>query len=213
MTMLGLSREESRDFDRHAAAKERTAHRSDWFTTATGRLCFILSPEESAIDIVDIAIGLSRICRFGGHLRPDVSFYSVAQHCVLVSYLVPPELALRALLRDASEAYLGDVIRPLKCVVGPIYKPLEQRWEREIGRRFHLGDALVHMHPAVKRADNIALETERRDLCAPNARPDSSVRPHPDRIVPLSPFDAREAFLVRFAELYETKYDPRSYVP
>jgi len=213
MTLLDLSPAESREMDRLAAVKERTAHRSDWFQTATGRLCFVMSPELSSIDIVDIAIALSRICRFGGHLRPEVPHYSVAQHSVFVSYLVPPELALRALLHDAAEAYLGDAIRPLKNVIGPIYKPLEHEWEREIGRRFHLGDALRHMHPAIKRADSIALETERRDLCAHNARWEHAVQPHPDRIVPLSAFDARELFMLRFSDLYDARLPAKAYVP
>jgi 5'-deoxynucleotidase YfbR-like HD superfamily hydrolase len=191
------------EIERAAAEKERTAHRSDWFVTATGKTAFVLSPDESDIDIVDIAIGLSRICRFGGHLKPEVPFYSVAQHSVLVSHIVPEELALRALLHDAAEAYLGDVIRPLKMVLAPIYKPLEEAWELAIGRRFELGPALAHMHPAIKRADNIALATERRDLVSFGPRPWANrADPLPDRIVPLSPFDARELFMMRFADLW-----------
>lgn len=191
-------------FEAQAKELKRTEHRSDYFTTATGKTAFILSPELSDIDIVDIAIALSRICRFGGHVRPDVPFYSVAQHSVHTSYLVPDELRLRALLHDATEAYLGDVIRPLKQVLGPIYKPLENAWALEIGRRFDLGPALAHEHPLIKLADNRALETERRDLVSRGERQWSApARPDERRIVPLSPNDARELFIARYADLWE----------
>lgn len=191
------------------------ASRSDWFVTATGRTCFILAPELSDIDIVDIAIGQSRIHRFGGHTRPDVPFYSVAQHAVLTSHIVPEPLRMRALLHDATEAYLGDVIRPLKLVLAPIYKPLELAWAHEIGRRFGLGASLAHEHPDVKRADNVALATERRDLVHAGPRPWSiRAEPHHERIVPLQPNDARELFLARFAELQSegTPADARAWV-
>jgi hypothetical protein len=85
--------------------------RGDWMQTFTGRAFYPLDPRPEDIDPVDIAHALSLICRYGGH---SSRFYSVAEHCVLMSHAVAPEHALWALLHDATEAYLGDMIRPLK---------------------------------------------------------------------------------------------------
>lgn len=63
------------------------------------------------IDIQDISHSLSMQCRYNGHLG---RFYSVAEHCVLVSQLVPAEQKLWGLLHDATEAYVGDLISPIK---------------------------------------------------------------------------------------------------
>lgn len=90
-------------------------------TTASGRAFWSLDPRPEDVRIEDIAAQLSRICRFGGALKPGVSFYSVAQHSVLVSYNVPEEYALEGLLHDAAEAYVGDVIKPIKSALVPEY--------------------------------------------------------------------------------------------
>ena len=88
-----------------------TSLRDYWFTTYTGKKFHIFDPSLDEIDIADIAHSLSLICRYGGHLPEH---YSVAQHSVLVSNLVPENIALEALLHDAEEAYTGDMIRPFK---------------------------------------------------------------------------------------------------
>src|SRR5690242_11754504 len=89
----------------------RQPRRGDWMQTYTGRRFWPLDPRVDDIDIGDIAHHLSLVCRFAGACR---EFYSVAQHCVGVSYVCDPKDALWGLLHDAAEAYVGDMVRPLK---------------------------------------------------------------------------------------------------
>lgn len=90
-------------------------------------------PTEDKIQIEDIAAGLSMICRFGGQIQ---RFYSVAQHSLLVAALAPMDLKREALLHDAAEAYLGDVIKPLKVLLGAAYKQIETNFETVIFQKF-----------------------------------------------------------------------------
>jgi 5'-deoxynucleotidase YfbR-like HD superfamily hydrolase len=90
-----------------------------WMLTASGRRFDLADPESQVPNVDDVAAALAKICRFGGH---TTRFYSVAEHCVHVSYAVGaaagiaahPGLLLLALLHDAHEAYTGDRVRPLK---------------------------------------------------------------------------------------------------
>lgn len=167
--------------------------------THSGRYFNFDEPEKSYIDIKTIAHALSNICRFTGHVD---TFYSVAQHSVLVSYLVPPEHAMEGLVHDAGEAYIGDVATPLKSMLAD-YKTIEHRVEAAVLGHFGLP---VIMHPSVKQADLKALATEKRDLM-----PDAidglpwdcieGIEPHPEKIIPLSPEDAKNLFLARYYEL------------
>lgn len=168
--------------------------------TASGRRLFVLDPDPEEIIIEDIAHALSQICRFGGM---STDFYSVAQHSVMVSRIVPPTFALLGLLHDASEAFLGDVIRPLKMLL-PEYSRIEQRWEEVILDKFWLRNT-ENASVEVKAADRIALATERRDLVAPHSwrwdLDEQGYQPLPERIVPLPPIEARRLFLDRCEEL------------
>lgn len=82
-----------------------------WMGISSGTLIDLAHPQTTDIDIEDIARSLANIMRFNGHLETQIS---VARHSLEVSYLVPTELALAALLHDAHEAYVGDVVRPVK---------------------------------------------------------------------------------------------------
>src|SRR5438128_12538670 len=94
----------------HAPAGARDWLRGDWMQTYTGRAFYPLDPRLDDICIEDIAHALSMLCRYGGQCQ---EFYSVAEHSVLMSYAVNPQHALWALLHDATESYMGDLIRPL----------------------------------------------------------------------------------------------------
>jgi len=170
--------------------------------TRAGTYFDFMTPERSHIDIDTIAHALAHICRFTGHTS---SFYSVAQHCVLVSQLVPPEHALVGLLHDAPEAYIGDVAAPLKALL-PDYQAIEARVEAAVLGHFGLPAKLP---PCVKVADLVMLATELRDLMPPH---DDTPRDCIDgipalaqNIVPMQPYIARQMFLARFHELISTQ--------
>jgi len=132
-------------------------HADAWMQTFTGRRFYPLSPNPADIDPIDIAHSLANICRYGGHAR---RFLSVAEHCVMVSHAVAPEHAVWALLHDASEAYVGDMIRPLKHTDElTAYRLIEHRIQSAIATRFGLEQ---DMPLEVKLADTRALVNERR---------------------------------------------------
>ena len=122
--------------------------------TFTGKTVNLEKPTVESIDIRDIAHALSQINRFTGHTRRP---YSVAEHSVIGSYFVRPELALEFLLHDATEAYLGDVSAPLKTVIGSSYAELEAGFARVIARKFRLRET---GKDEIKRVDLMMRECE-----------------------------------------------------
>jgi hypothetical protein len=171
--------------------------KSDWFLTFSGIQFYPLNPMPETICIEDIAHHLSMIPRFGGAAR---DFYSVAQHCVFVSRLVPPELALVGLMHDATEAYCNDLVRPLKYAL-PNYMAIEDLIWRAVAAKFNLPQDLDAI-AEVKHADDVALMTERRDLLIPtNHKWSVHATPADLSIVPVAPKFAESSFLLRFSEL------------
>lgn len=119
--------------------------RGDWMQTYTGLRYFPMDPRPEDIDPRDIAHALSLLCRYGGHID---RFYSVAEHCVKLSYTVTPENALSALLHDATEAYVVDVPRPVKRYLAD-YRMVEAKVWRAIAMHFGVAEELpleVHAH-------------------------------------------------------------------
>lgn len=184
-------------------ADERSSEpgRGPWFLSVMGRQVYPFSLRPDEVHVEEVAYSLSMLCRFNGHTR---SFYSVAQHSVIVAENLPPDLQFLGLMHDGTEAYCGDLIRPIKRAI-PGFARLEDRIWLAIAGRFALPEAIP---PAVKLADTRALQTERRDLLAPHPWPwmtdqieDGTVLPFPEKIVPWPPEVARRAFLDRF-QLY-----------
>lgn len=165
--------------------------------TISGRYYNLEIPRPSEICLTDIAHALSNLCRFTGH---SFQFYSVAQHSVIVSQIVPPDLAFAALLHDAHEAYVGDMSAPLKELLQE-YQRVELLAANAVRLRFGVP---LKMPEAIKRADLVALATERRDLMlTAGANWDclAGIDPLPQHITPLGPIQAHGLFLARFRQL------------
>lgn len=167
--------------------------------TASGGAIYPLSPDPRDVSVYDIAYALGNVCRFGGHCRP---FYSVAQHSVLVAANVLPELRYAALLHDAAEAYIGDLVRPAKQAAAS-YRDIEENLLRVICQALRC-DARMMEHPEIRAADTRALMTERRDLIHnPNRWTWGElerVEPFPHRIEPLDPASASRTWAAAFVE-------------
>ncbi len=126
------------------------------------------------IHLFDIAHALSNLCRFNGHVK---RFYSVGEHSLYVSTLLDSrELQRWGLMHDAAEAYLGDIVRPIKHKM-PEFRAIEDRLLQRIAKRFGL---VWPIPPEVFDADDIMLATEFRDLM-------HSMPKTPLRMPPVSP--------------------------
>lgn len=181
----------------------------DWMLTATGRKYWPIDPQSNEVELEDISTALSKICRFGGQVPGD-KFYSVAEHSYIVSMMVPEDIALAALMHDASEAYLGDWIRPIKNILLSL---LGLDWERvveendaAIALRFGIPALSLEDQHTIKRADDQILHSERELLLAPSQPwkvPDDGRCVH---IYGMSPQAARRVFESRFHYLTEGKF-------
>lgn len=166
--------------------------------TFTGKHFDYTNLNANHIDTEDIAVALSNICRFSGHV-PE--FYSVAQHAVLCSLIVPAEFAFEALMHDAAEAYCQDIPSPLKRLL-PDYQRIESAVDTVIRHKYNLPEI---MSTPVKYADLVMLATERRDLELDDgsAWPVLEGIPASDiiTVTPLKPGLAYGLFINRFYEL------------
>lgn len=120
------------------------------------RPVFLDNPTVDMISIEDIACSLGNLCRFGGHVR---RFYSVAQHSVIAAELLPPRLRLAGLLHDAAEAYVGDVIKPLKIFLGDTYRDVEAKFEKVVCEKFGISLSPAD-HEQIKKVDHVLVVAE-----------------------------------------------------
>lgn len=161
----------------------------------SGFILDLMAPEATGLPITDIALCLASQPRWGGAARP---WYSVAEHCVMASRLVTPELAYAALMHDCEE-FLGDWPSPVKVMLDRDYVKERMRpLKDELRRWFGFQDEIA----AVKHADLVCMATELRDLL-PHAWMDWGhlPAPHADKIIPVGPDRAYGLFLDRFDEL------------
>lgn len=146
-------------------------------------------PTRGVIDITDIAHSLSQICRWGGQRE----FISVAQHSVLVYELVKEvdplnkNLHRHALLHDAAEAYIGDVLSWIKPMC-PAYQELEAKYEKAVAEAFKLMPLSLNESKLLKQMDIHSREIELEGFL-------------------FKPPMAKKLFLTTFKELFNDKKD------
>lgn len=192
----------------------RSGHKmvEPYIETVLGRKFYALS-EYPGFNISEIGGALSKLCRYGGHCS---SFYSVAEHSVLVAdlmkfyHLGDP---MEGLLHDATEAYLVDIPGPWKCRL-PDYLAMEDALERKFRRDFKLPPEKT---PGCKRADWIALMIEGRSLLTSRGQTmieggipaefgvlaDEHIAKFGPSIACLNPPAAFNAFMTRYTQLTE----------
>lgn len=176
---------------------ERFTAGGPWIQTFTGRAVHLLDPRPEEIHIEDIAHALAHICRYTGHVE---MFYSVAEHSLWASFLVPPHLRLTALLHDATEAYVNDLSKPLKNLL-PAYEAIEQKMWLAVAERFGIPSELPK---EVKTVDKALLMAEHAMLLKPPPAPWGyrDVTPTPNfKPLCLAPIIGEIAFLNRFITL------------
>lgn len=185
-----------------------------WQRMLSGRRLDLVDPSPLDIEIEDIAHGLARVARWNGQTIGENAF-SVAEHSVLVADIcltLSPAISksdqLTALLHDAPEYVIGDMISPFKAILGDSYKDVEHRLEQAIHLRFGLPvKPSVALKKLIKRADRICAWFEAVQLAGfTPAESDRIFGKMPDSInLTLSPKNipsAQEGFLERFAALY-----------
>ena len=181
----------------------------------SGRRLDLLDPTPVDIEIEDIAHGLAFVARWNGQTRGDFA-YSVAEHSLLVEAIfarlgpdMPPRWHLAALLHDAPEYVIGDMISPVKAAVGPGYGALDDRLSAAIHLRFGLPATLpVQVKRRIKAADRISAWMEATRIAGFSeaeadrffGRPDQSLTRDFD-IILRPPTETRAAFTARHAAL------------
>jgi len=185
-----------------------------WQRMLSGRRLDLLDPSPLDVELTDIAHGLARVARWNGQTSGDHAF-SVAQHCLVVESIfrhfneATPGDCLMALLHDAPEYVIGDMISPFKAVVGGGYKTVEKRLEAAVHLRFGLPP-----HPSrdlkdkIKKADTIAAYFEATVLAGFTAAEAQKFFGQPRGITrdmllidPLPALEAQRLFCKRFAEI------------
>lgn len=173
--------------------------------TYTGKLINPIDVRPNEVDIIDIAHSLAMQCRWNGHTK---EFYSVAQHCVLASYLVSGSVWVQmlALLHDAPEAYISDVITPMKQHFSLDFLYIEHHTLLSILERYGIDkpDSPTNaLHPEVLEADHRLLATEYDQLMEGGemSKKLEGIQPYDLKIVPLPAPSAKKLYLKRFWEL------------
>lgn len=132
-----------------------------WIQVVGGLKFYPMNPKFDNIPIESIAYSLARICRFTGHIKKEIEFYSVAQHCVLGSYMISPENALSFLMHEIDEFALSDLASPIKKYILKDYNELSKKFWIPLAKKYNLPYV---MSDEIKEVDIKMLLTEKRDL-------------------------------------------------
>jgi len=186
-----------------------------WQRMLSGRRLDLIDPSPFDVEIADIAHGLARVARWNGQTKgPEI--FSVAQHSLLVEALfaasppAPAEARLAALLHDAPEYVIGDMISPFKAAVGGDYKRVEARLARAVHMRFGLAaECAPELLKRIKTADRVAAYMEATALAGFAVaearklfgRPETPTKAFLAFLEPAPPGAVEKRFLTRFAEL------------
>ncbi len=188
-----------------------------WQRMLSGRRLDLLDPTPMDIEIQDIAHGLAFVARWNGQTQGDFP-YSVAEHSLLVEELyrrvvpgAPIKWCLAALLHDAPEFVIGDMISPVKAAVGPGYAELDDRLSAAIHLRFGLPSAIPKtVKTKIKKADRISAWLEATQIAGFGEEEADRLfgRPESSLIQGLSvvlrpPVDVRSDFLARHKTLMD----------
>lgn len=186
-----------------------------WQRMLSGRRLDLLDPSPFDIEIEDIAHGLARVARWNGQTIGEHAF-SVAQHSLIVEELcrvirpgLEPKWQMAALLHDASEYVIGDMISPFKSALGASYKDFEAKLEAAIHVRFQLPPKTPQtIKTLIKKADRACAFFEATQLAGFNKRESVQIFGAPPAgyaitLEPMPPFEAQKAYLDRYHELAE----------
>ncbi|MEM0943078.1 MAG: HD family hydrolase [Pseudomonadota bacterium] len=185
-----------------------------WQRMLSGRRLDLLDPSPLDVEIEDIAHGLARVARWNGQTVGDHP-YSVAEHSLLVEEifgrLKPKATAterLTALLHDAPEYVIGDMISPFKAAIGFDYKAFEVRLAKAVHMRFSLPDPDEELEALIKRADRLSAWFEATQLAGFSVAEAAKFFPRPRHkwagqvhLSPLPTNEVKAAFLARFTAL------------
>lgn len=178
-----------------------------WQRMLSGRRLDLLDPSPVDVEIEDIAHGLARVARWNGQTKGAHAF-SVAEHSVIVEALcleleprLDPRSRLVALLHDAPEYVIGDMISPFKAVLGDGYKDIESRLAYAIHARFGLhAETPASLKRLIKKADNICAWFEATQLAGFSEAESDRFFGHPPRGVQLTlapqPAEAAQALFI-----------------
>lgn len=185
-----------------------------WQRMLSGRRLDLINPSAMDIEIEDIAHGLSRVARWNGQTVGDNAF-SVAQHSVLVEEIartlqpgVELQWLLAALLHDASEYVVGDMISPFKNALGVDYRAFEDKLMQAIHIRFGLPAVISpQLKKFIKRADKVSAYLEATQIAGFSEIESRKFFGPPPvlvqelKIEPISPNDAKKLYIDRFTAL------------
>lgn len=204
-----------------AATTKKTKQPRAWQRMISGRRLDLLDPSPFDVEIEDIAHGLARVARWNGQTKGDHAF-SVAEHSVVVLEIVDrlypgldPKWRLAALLHDAPEYVIGDMISPFKAALGVDYRAFEDRLEAAVHLRYGLPPKMSQeVKRKIKRADTICAYFEATQIAGFTHEESVEFFGRPPAgleiaIRPLRVKDAQALFLDRFeqtlAEVEQTR--------